>query len=167
MLPIQLPHETQRIGRLDILLSIKPKYSTLILDGTKRVEYRKKPFDYLSVVKTIFFYESAPTKRIVGCADIDRIIFTTLSRLWQETSVTGGISKEEFDLYFKGRMEGYGIVLKNVIKFEQDLDPRVINPDFTPPVSFIYLPPTTVNRNTQLWQFLVQQKSLYQNTTNV
>ena len=102
----------------DIIMSIKPKYAKRIYEGTKFVEYRKsipnKHFRY------IFIYESSPVKRITGMflpghTHIDRPI-----TLWRSTEKLGGISKEEFDLYFKDKSKyGYAIGVCSPVRFEE------------------------------------------------
>ena len=54
-----------------MLLSIKPQYAKVILEGKKQYEFRKsKP---KNGVNRIIFYASSPQKQVVGEAAIEKI----------------------------------------------------------------------------------------------
>ncbi|HET6989695.1 MAG TPA: ASCH domain-containing protein, partial [Bacteroidia bacterium] len=57
---------------MNVLLSIKPKYAKAIIDGKKKVEFRKLPFK-LNVNK-VYIYSSAPEQKIIGYFTFDDII---------------------------------------------------------------------------------------------
>ena len=57
---------------MKVLLSIKPKYVEEINKGSKLYEFRKVIFS--DNISTIYVYETAPTKKIVGKIVIDNII---------------------------------------------------------------------------------------------
>lgn len=50
--------------RAVVLLPIKPRYATRIMDGSKRVEFRRRPFG--RVPEWVVIYASAPVKQVVG-----------------------------------------------------------------------------------------------------
>ena len=55
-----------------MLLSIKPQYAKVILEGKKRFEFRKsRP---KNGVDKIIFYASSPQQEVVGEADIEEIL---------------------------------------------------------------------------------------------
>ena len=97
------------------ILSIKPEYAEKIYSGEKLYEYRKRP---PRDIETIYLYESSPIKKVTGQADIEKIIEDIPEKLWKETKEKGGISKENYDTYFKKSAKAYAIVLKNIKKYE-------------------------------------------------
>ena len=75
-----------------MLLSIKPKYAKVILEGKKQYEFRKsRPKDG---VDRIIFYASAPQKEVVGEALIDEILEGTPKEIWELAKTASGITKK-------------------------------------------------------------------------
>lgn len=70
---------------MKVLLSIKPKYVEEINKGSKLYEFRKVIFN--DDIKTIYVYETAPTKKIVGKIIIDDIIEDSPLNLWQNLKI--------------------------------------------------------------------------------
>ena len=71
-----------------ILLSVKPKFANLIVEGCKLVELRRsipaRP------VGTIAIYSSSPTQCIVALADVRKTIEASPSKLWVIAKEHGG-----------------------------------------------------------------------------
>ena len=55
-----------------VILSIKPIYAQAIMNGTKKVEFRKKIFK--RPVDKIFVYSSSPEQKIIGFFTISEIV---------------------------------------------------------------------------------------------
>lgn len=121
----------------DAILSIKPVYAEAILDGVKTVEFRKKVFK--KNVERIYIYSSSPTKMIVGYFTFSDIVEDTPENLWKTFYKVGGIKKADFFEYYKEAEKGFGIVIKEVVKFENEIDPIEFIENFTAPQSYIYL----------------------------
>ena len=69
-----------------MLLSIKPKYAKVILEGKKQYEFRKsKPKEGIN---RISFYASSPQKQVVGEAAIDQILEGTPEEIWEIAKMT-------------------------------------------------------------------------------
>lgn len=94
----------------DILISLAPAYTKAILDGTKTVELRRRKV-HAKVGTRIWLYSKVPTARVEGIARIERHQEGDLKGLWAEFSGEVGISKVEFEDYFRGCNRGYAIVL--------------------------------------------------------
>lgn len=58
---------------MSIILSIKPKFTNLILDGSKTIEMRTKIGKKFINGARIIIYSSSPTKAIVAIAKIKKI----------------------------------------------------------------------------------------------
>lgn len=121
----------------DAILSIKPVYAEAILDGVKTVEFRKKVFK--KNVERIYIYSSSPTKMIVGYFTFSDIVEDTPENLWKTFYKVGGIEKADFFDYYKEAEKGFGIVIKEVVKFKNEIDPIEFIENFTAPQSYIYL----------------------------
>lgn len=119
-----------------MLLSIKPKYAKIILEGKKQYEFRKsKPKNN---VKRIVFYASFPQKQVVGEATIEKIIEGTPKEIWEIAKTAAGITKKFYYSYYSGKDKAIAYKLKDVIVYET---PKALS-DYgisQAPQSFIYL----------------------------
>ena len=107
-------------ARSVVLLPIQPRYATPILEGLKRVEFRKRAFR--REVSHVVVYSSSPVKQVVGFFDILGIDEAPPAQLWRRYSRVGGILREDYDRYFS-RCEGGGD----------------ISPELRAPQSYAYL----------------------------
>lgn len=120
-----------------VILSIKPEYSSQIINGTKLVEFRKSIFN--TNIKKVLIYSSSPSRKTIGLMIINGIDKDTPQNLWNAYKSVGGISKDKFFEYFKGKSEGYAIQIEKVYKFENELNLHFLINDFTAPQLFMYL----------------------------
>lgn len=95
---------------LDILISLRPAYTKAILDGKKTVELRRRRV-HAAVGTWVWLYSKTPTARIEGIARIKHVHEGGLPDIWSEYSNQVGVSKGEFEDYFKGCRKGCAIVL--------------------------------------------------------
>lgn len=113
----QVPHR-------NILMSIKPQYTSMIYAGTKTYEFRRRiPRDIIHG-DTIYIYETSPTMMITGCAKVKRVIKGRARDVWATTKATSGLTEEAFMKYFKPmhlrRPDiAYAIELCDVYHFEK------------------------------------------------
>ena len=95
-----------------MLLSIKPQYAKVILEGKKQFEFRKnRP---KNSVNRIIFYASAPQKEVVGEATIEQILEGTPTEIWQIAKSAAGITKKFFSTYYKGKNKAVAYKLVDV-----------------------------------------------------
>lgn len=128
-----------------ILLSIKPKYSDLILSGVKRVEFRRTWA--AEEVGLIAVYASAPIQRIVAFVGVDAVVWASPTKLWSHCTNSGGaLTRRELNEYFAGKRQGYAVLLGEVRKLRQPLDPRRVFKEFSAPQSFRYLTAAEIKR---------------------
>lgn len=97
----------------DILISLFPAYTKAILDGRKTVELRRRRIRADKGTR-VWFYSKSPTARVEGSARIRNIDEATPKNLWSKYAGRVGISKNEFDDYFRGCDVGYAIVLDKI-----------------------------------------------------
>lgn len=119
-----------------MLLSIKPKYAKVILEGKKQYEFRKsKPKEGIN---RIIFYASSPQKQVVGEAAIDQILEGTPEEIWEIAKMAAGITKKFYFSYYTGKDKAVAYKLKDVMIYDT---PKALS-DYgisQAPQSFIYL----------------------------
>jgi type I restriction enzyme, S subunit len=130
---MEIKHEA-----MEILLSIKPKYVKQILDGLKRVEFRKQSFKFKKNSR-VFIYSSSPEKMLVAYFTVKDVQKKPIQDLWEEYSHVGGIDEEDFFEYFKNKMFGFAIEIDELKRFSDPVDPYNLFESFTPPQSYQYL----------------------------
>ncbi len=123
---------------MDVLLSIKPKFAEAIIDGRKRYEFRKSKFAKKDINR-VYIYSIYPVKKIIGAFRISNIIEDRPRALWDRLKDYAGISEEEFFNYFSDSKKGFALEIKDVVKFENPIDPETLIPNFVPPQSFYYI----------------------------
>lgn len=103
-----------------MLLSIKPRYAKVILEGKKRYEFRKnKP---KTSVTRIVLYASSPQQQVVGEATIDEILEGSPDEIWSITKGFAGITKQFFSSYYAGRGKAIAYKLSEVTVYETPKD---------------------------------------------
>jgi len=124
-----------------LLISIRPKYADKVQSGVKTVELRKvKP--RLTPGTTIFMYVSSPVKALMATCIVEKVVSAPPDELWAQVSTETGLSKEEFDEYFAGATEGYGICFHHFRSLDAPVELqslRQIWAGFHPPQSYHYL----------------------------
>ena len=124
----------------DIVLSIHPQYSSLILAGEKTVELRRR-FPVSCVAGTIaYIYSTMPVQALVGKVEISGVEKLPVCEIWSKYNTAAGSEQKNFDLYFAGLKEGAVLKLKNAqalsrLFYLPELKKRF---GFEPPQSFVY-----------------------------
>lgn len=125
-------------------MSIKPRYSARILDGSKRFEFRKRlpagwwP-DRSEEPRRVVIYESSPSCSLVGEFAVARVLRGTPASLWGKTLGAGGIDRVRYDEYFEGSTEAFALEVGEVQRYASPIGPREIDLQFRAPQSFCYL----------------------------
>ena len=122
---------------MNLIISIHPHYAQMILDGSKRYEYRKM-IPIRNDIDRVYIYATKPICRIVGEFILDGIISDTPQKVWTATARQGGITEAFFNSYFKGKDKAYALKIGKVIKYNNPINPKEVFTDFTPPQNFMY-----------------------------
>lgn len=101
-----------------VLLSIKPEFVHKIFEGTKKFEFRKRVFKDISVKKVIV-YSSSPEQKVVGEFEIESILSNTPDKIWEQTRLYSGITKDFYNGYFKGCDKAYAIKIATIKKYRK------------------------------------------------
>lgn len=99
-----------------ILLSIKPEYSKLIFEGTKKYEFRKHLAQ--KKVDKIIIYSSSPVQRVIGEVSVIGTISMKPSPLWELTKKEAGISRAKFRAYFYKCKEAHAYRLGDFVIYD-------------------------------------------------
>jgi predicted transcriptional regulator len=138
------------IDPIGVLISIRPSFAQLIIDGTKTIELRRR-FPELTPGTIVVLYVTKPLGAAIGIASVQSTTAARVGALWKRFGHDTGITKATFDSYFEDCKEGVAIELANYRKLEQPLDVeqlRALWPDFAPPQSFRYVPGSVLSRLT-------------------
>jgi len=103
---------TDSVGRVAVL-SIHPQYARGILNGTKRVEFRKRPL--AEDVTHVLVYATAPIGAVVGAFTVDGQHTLSPRMLWRRFRDVAGIGWDDFQIYYAGRRAGTGIAVGEVL----------------------------------------------------
>lgn len=121
-----------------ILLSIHPEYVAKIFSGEKTFEFRKHiPNDFVD--KRIAVYSTSPVCKVVGFLEIEDVFRGTPSGLWRRVSKGAGISKSDFDAYFRGKENALAYKIARVHPMRKLVTLRSIGWRSGAPQSFCYL----------------------------
>lgn len=124
----------------DVVLSIRPRYTSRILAGEKTVELRRR-FPVSAPKGTIvYIYSTSPERAMVGLAEIASVQKLELEEIWRRYAGAAQIERAEFDSYFEGLDQGLALELESVRPFETPLSLFELRErfGFEPPQSFLY-----------------------------
>lgn len=123
------------------LISLEERFAEAILDGVKRVEFRRRPMR-VRVGTTIWMYAKVPVGEVVGSARVQALIRLTPTTLWGRYGEVSGLSKDEFFHYFSGIENGFALLLANPIRLASPFSLntlRALRAGFHPPQFFQHL----------------------------
>ena len=124
------------------LMSIRPQFAAAILDGSKRVEFRKRPL--ATDIGTVVIYATKPVGAVVGEFVVDGQEVGKPEELWARFAEMAGIDREGFFNYYDGSARAVGIVIGRVDRYDQPRPLGDVDPGAPPPQSFKYLPAACV-----------------------
>ena len=122
---------------MKVLLSIKPEFAFKIFEGIKKFEFRKVIFKKPNI-KTVVVYASSPVQQVIGEFEIDDILSSAPSAIWEMTKMDSGISEDFFFEYFATKEIAHAIKIKSTKRYTKPLN---LKEDFNvfPPQSYVYL----------------------------
>ncbi len=124
----------------DVVLSIRPKYTSRIMAGEKTVELRRRFPASAPEGTTAYIYSTSPDRAMVGLAEIARVQKLELEEIWQRYADTAFVERTEFDSYFEGLDQGLALEIENARPFATPLPLSHLRErfGFEPPQSFLY-----------------------------
>jgi len=118
-------------------MAIHPTYAHAILEGIKKVEFRKRRV--AEDVTTVLIYETAPTQRIVGRFTIEQTVVRRPNQLWRQFGPVGAIGHGAFQSYFAGRDRAVALQVAQPERFPVGVALADLEPQPAIPQSFAYL----------------------------
>ena len=126
--------------RRDVVLSVRPNYSTKIVQGLKTIELRRRfPVSATKGI-TAYIYSTSPVQAMVGSAEISDILKLPVAEIWNKFGEMAHIEQNSFDDYFSGVKEGFALKFTNARAFSRTIGLPELRKrfDFEPPQSFLY-----------------------------
>ncbi|MBJ6367716.1 ASCH domain-containing protein [Snuella sedimenti] len=123
-----------------VVISLKPEFSELIFNGSKKIELRKS-IPQINEEDIVVVYNTMPEKAFVGVCKIKEIITSSPEEIWSNYSQELGIDKERYFDYYLGRKKAIGLKIDSFRKFKEKITLKEIKkiiPEFTPPQTFKY-----------------------------
>jgi predicted transcriptional regulator len=104
--------------------------------GEKQIEFRK--IGFRRDVEYLVIYASSPEKRVLGYARVKGIAKDSPEGLWRRFRNIGGIDREPFFNYFRGKSVAYGILIDESWRLSDPKKPQEIGWTWPIPQSFRY-----------------------------
>ena len=124
-----------------VILSVKPHLARALVEGEKRVEFRRtRPAFGLGDV--VYVYATSPVQSVVGAFTCGAIVEAPPTALWREYANDSEVTRAFFRDYFNGSRRGYAIEVREPQPWSApvSLDTlREIIPGFQPPRSYRFL----------------------------
>ena len=130
-----------------LLLSIRPQYSEKIFSGEKSTELRRlRPA--VEAGDLVLVYTSAPSCEMTGAFLVRAVDDGTPETLWQTVRNSCGLTRQQYDDYFRGSKKAYAIGIERAWRLESPFKLAHIrnrSVQFHPPQSYRYLDPTDLS----------------------
>lgn len=123
-----------------ILISLKPQFADLVMQGKKTFELRRRLPKTISRGDQIVIYESAPTSAITGSVTVSEVVRFDLGDLPNEVADGAGVTRDFLHRYFRGLQHGFAIGLTNPTLVSLRIPLAYLRAQgITPPQSFMYI----------------------------
>ena len=123
---------------MNVILSIRPTFCQSIFEGKKVYEYRKRVFKRTDIDK-VYIYASKPICKIVGYFTIAAMIEDSPNNMWKTTYKGSGVTKEYFEAYYSGCDIAHAIVIGEMVKLDNPINPKEVIKNFTAPQNYRYV----------------------------
>jgi predicted transcriptional regulator len=111
-----------------LLLSIRVQFAKLIFAGTKRVELRRV-HPRIGCGDLVFIYVPSPVKAVQGAFEVKDVVSDTTEIIWHRFGPRTGLSKEEFDAYYKGKKTACAIIIGRYWKLDKPVQLEKLKKD--------------------------------------
>lgn len=127
--------------RSHVLVSLRPRFAELVLDGSKTTELRRGP-SRIDPGAIALVYASTPTRALVGAAQITEVHTYAPSTVWRRWGSTTGLQRREFHAYVEGSPRVTALLLGKVCRFSHPISLQELrrrSESFVVPQSYRYL----------------------------
>lgn len=125
-----------------VLLSVRPRFATALLDGSKTVEIRRRRA-HLAPGALCLVYATSPDCALVGAVRVERIDTDSPEMLWERWGEKAAVDRTEFDEYLLGCQQASAIVMSSAFRFVEPIllpELRRRRHAFVTPQSYRFLP---------------------------
>ena len=119
------------------LMAIHPNYANAIVDGVKKVEFRKRAL--AGDITTVLIYATSPVQKVIGEFGIERTVVDHPVSLWDSFGEVGQIDETDFHKYYGDRDTGVAFVISWVKKYPKPHNLRDLDSSPAIPQSFSYV----------------------------
>lgn len=120
-----------------MLLAIRPKYAEAILEGQKKVEFRKRGFSRR--ISHVVVYSTKPVGRVIGVFGVGAIDEGPPQKLWAKYKRVSGLSESQFFDYYSGALHGVAINIAGTWRLDRPMELGELGEGLSAPQSFAYL----------------------------
>jgi predicted transcriptional regulator len=124
-----------------LIVSVRANYAQMIFDKNKSVELRRvRP--RIGSGDTVLVYVPAPVQALVGAFVVERIVEGHPDVIWPMIEAKGGVTKTQFDAYYRGALLAHAIFIRDVCLLEQPVTLSCLRNlwvGFRPPQGYRYL----------------------------
>jgi predicted transcriptional regulator len=116
------------------LLSVRPKYATALLEGSKTVEVRRR--------KARIAPGEICLRALVGAIRVAHTDTDTPDEIWAKWGDQTGLAREEFDVYLDGSSEACAIVVEQATALDETIELQELRrrrDGFVTPQSYCFL----------------------------
>lgn len=97
------------------LIPIWPCFASMIYDGVKKFEYRKRaPREN---IVNFFIYETSPVSSITGVMAIKSTLIGSPEMIWKKTCNYSGVDEDAFISYYSGKSIAYALEIVTAKSF--------------------------------------------------
>jgi len=136
------------MSKTALLISIRPRFADLIFNDQKHVELRRRR-PRVGRGDLVFVYVSSPIKALIGAFEIGEVIEKSPGMLWRKLGEQTGLTRMEFNDYFKEKTIGFGLIIARSWRLPAPVklsSLRKRRAGFHPPQAYHYFPLTELNR---------------------
>ena len=123
-----------------ILLSVRPRYARALLEGSKKVEIRRRFPGHISGA-VAYIYSTKPDCAVLGTVYIRSIERILSNEVWHRYQGIIGVGEEEISAYLEGVTTASVLLISNPTKWDTPMPLCVLQDTFAlrPVQSFRYL----------------------------
>lgn len=128
-------------GRRVVLLSVRSPHLERILEGSKTVEFRRRPWN-VPIGSVVLLYGSRERRAIVGSFVVADTKTGSVGQMWRTYGARSGLKRREFLEYVEGAPSATAITVSDVRVLPEPLtlaELRRRRPDFHVPQSYRFM----------------------------
>lgn len=111
------------------LLSLRPRYASLLFRGEKKTELRRRFVREVSG-RHALVYVTSPVSQLRGGFRVESVVAGALDEVWDRVGVSAGIDRAQFDSYYQGSSVAYALEIVDVWEYVEPVDLSVLRSKF-------------------------------------